>query len=227
MSRYLIVVAIGLGLSGGVAVAQAPMQLQPARPSGAAAAITRSAPLAPVPVIDRATAIQRANAWLNANAIISADFVQIGGDGKRTEGRLYVQRPGRMRFEYAAPATIEIIADGTSVAVHDRKLATQDVYFIGQTPLKFLLKDQIDISKDTRILDVTSNPNAVTLFIEDSATFGGTSRIKLVFDPQSFALKQWTVVDPQGYETLVSIFNFDLKRPPDPTLFKINYEKFN
>jgi outer membrane lipoprotein-sorting protein len=177
--------------------------------------------------IDAGTAIQKANAWFNANAILSADFIQIGPDQKRTEGRLYVQRPGRLRFEYAAPATMEIVADGTSVAVRDRKLATQDVYFIGQTPLKFLLKQQIDLSRDTKILDVTSNPNAVAISIEDSATLGGTSRIKLVFDPQTFVLKQWTVIDPQGYETLVTIFNLDLKRRPDPDLFKINYEKFD
>jgi outer membrane lipoprotein-sorting protein len=122
---------------------------------------------------------------------------------------------------------MEIVADGTSVAVRDRKLATQDVYFIGQTPLKFLLKDRIDIARDTKILDVSSTTAAVTIAIEDKATLGGTSRIKLVFDPQTFVLKQWTVTDPQGFETLVTIFNLDLKRRPEPELFKINYEKFN
>ena len=56
------------------------------------------------------------------------------------------------------------------------------------------------------------------------ATLGGTSRIRLVFDPATFALKQWSVIDPQGYETLVSLFNLNTTTKPDPSLFQITYE---
>jgi hypothetical protein len=37
------------------------------------------------------------------------------------------------------------------VAVHDRKTATKDIYFISQTPLKFLLKDQVDLCRDIQV----------------------------------------------------------------------------
>lgn len=210
----------------GVAWAQnAPLALPGSSP--AAAAIGKAATPPKIPSQDSAAAVQRANAWFNANATLTSDFVQIGPNGKRLEGKLYIQKPGKMRFVYDAPATLEVIADGTSVAVRDRKLATQDLYFIGQTPLKFLLKDKIDLARDTRVMAVDTTPSSVDILIEDSATFGGTSRIKLVFDPRTSALKQWSVVDPQGYETLVSLFNIDLKSKPDPDLFKINMERFN
>jgi len=179
----------------------------------------------PFTPIDPQVAIQKANAYLTSATTMIGDFVQIGGDGRRSEGRLYVQRPGKMRFEYAQPASLEIIADGTSVAIRDRKLATQDLYLIAQTPLKFLLKDQIDLAHDVKVLEVTSDPNAVSILVEDKVTFGGTSLIKLVFDPQKFTLKQWQVTDPQGYETLVSLFNVDLTKKPDPALFKITQER--
>ena len=177
--------------------------------------------------MDAAGAVARANAWFNASPTMVADFVQIGADGKRTEGTLNVLKPGRLRFEYASPATLEIIADGTSVAVRDRRLATQDVYFISQTPLKFLLKEQIDLARDTKILGVAMDTKATTISVEDKATFGGTSRLTLVFDAQTFALKQWTVIDPQGYETLVTLSNLDLKSRPPNDLFKINTDRFN
>ena len=228
--RFCLVPALGLLLCGfsAQAFAQgAPLQLQPPKPAPAAAAIDRNAAPPKVPTQDAAAAVQKANGWFNTSSTLVADFVQVGGDGKRTEGKLYVQKPGRLRFEYASPATLEIVADGTSVAVRDRKLATQDLYFIAQTPLKFLLKEQIDISKDTKILGVDMTPNATSILIEDKATFGGTSRIKLVFDPQTNSLKQWTVIDPQGFETLVSLFNVDVKRKPPADLFKINQERFN
>ena len=131
-----------------------------------------------------------------------------------------------MRFEYNSPATLTIVADGTTVAIQDRKLHTQDPYFIGQTPLKFLLKEQVDISRDTKVLDVTSEGASTSVFIEDKATFGGTSKIKLTFDSASFALKQWKVVDAQGFETLVSLFNVDTIKKPDPALFKIDNDLY-
>jgi outer membrane lipoprotein-sorting protein len=193
-----------------------PLNLSPNPKTPATAVKT---PPAPPPPIDTATAIQKANAYFSTNSTMIGDFVQIGGDGRRSEGKIYVQRPGKLRFEYALPATLEIVADGMSVAVVDRKLGTKDVYFISQTPLKFLLKDQIDLSRDAQVVSVTSDANAVSILIEDKSTFGGTSFIKLMFDPVKFTLKQWQITDPQGYETLVSLFNVDLAKKPDPWLF--------
>ncbi|WP_034990616.1 outer-membrane lipoprotein carrier protein LolA [Beijerinckia mobilis] len=188
----------------------------PAKPSPAPAPAPAFIPM------DEATAIQKANAYFSSATTMVGDFVQVGSDGRRTEGKLYVQRPGRLRFEYALPATLEIVADGLSLAIHDRRTATKDVYFISQTPLKFLLKDQVDLARDVKVVEVVSDPSAVTIVIEDKATFGGTSRINLVFDPVKFTLKQWKVTDPQGYETLVSLFNLDLSKKPDPGLFQLS-----
>lgn len=154
------------------------------------------------------------------------DFVQISGD-RRSEGKVYIQKPGKMRFEYAEPATLDIVADGMTVAVIDHKLATQDFYFIWQTPLKFLLKDRIDLLRDLAVTDVTSDPDNVTITVVDQETFGGTSRIKLMFDPASFQLKQWEVTDPQGNETLVSLFNVDRSTPPDPSVFQIKSSRLD
>lgn len=202
-----------------------PLQLPSAKPvAAAAAAIANSAVPATIATVDAATAIARANTYFNNTMTLVGDFVQIGADGRRAEGKLYVQKPGRLRFEYADPATLEIVADGRSVAIRDRKLATQDLYFIWQTPLKFLLNQKIDLARDTKVLGVTSNQDSISIVVEDSATLGGTSRIRLVFNPTTFALEQWSVVDPQGYETLVSLFNVDTTTKPDPSLFQITYE---
>jgi len=173
------------------------------------------------PQISPEEAVSRADAYLDSARMMTADFVQIGPDGQRSEGQLYLDRPGRMLFHYNPPARLEIVADGRSVAVRDHKLDTQDLYFIAQTPLKFLLKDHVDLAKDTTVKRVTIDDNAATIEIEDKATFGGSAEIALVFDPDSFALKQWTVIDAQGFQTVVSLFNVDLTTKPDPDLFHI------
>ena len=201
-------------IAAGAAFAQqAPLDLNaPAKPLKTAGATQLPA----------AEAVARANAWLDAARMMTAEFVQIGPDGRRSEGELSVVRPGRMRFEYTAPPRFEIVADGRSVAVIDRKLDTQDEYFIGQTPLKFLLADHIDIARDTRVLSVAEEGHAVTIEIEDRAALGGAAHMTLVFDASTFALKQWTVIDAQGFQTVVSLFSLDLTTRPDPALFHID-----
>lgn len=171
--------------------------------------------------IEPKAAIQLANDYFNSSQVMTADFVQIGADGRRSEGKLYIVKPGRLRFEYAQPATMEIIADGVTVAVRDRKLQTQQTYFISDTPIKFLLKTGVNLQRDAKITSISSDDKATTINIEDSATFGGTSKIRLKFDNKNFNLKQWEVTDPQGYQTLVTLHNIDLKTLPDGKLFQI------
>jgi outer membrane lipoprotein-sorting protein len=217
--RFFLLLSLALALLAAPApIMQVAAQTAPPKPAAKPAPAPAAKPFVP---IEPAVAIEKANAYLNQTTTMIADFVQISGDGRRSEGRLLLQKPGKLRFEYAAPATLDIVADGTSVAVVDRKLATQDLYFIWQTPLKFLLKEQLDLAHDVSVVEVTSDPNSVSILVEDKNTFGGTSRIKLVFDPVKFALKQWQVTDPQGNETLVSLFNIDTTRKPDPATFRI------
>lgn len=194
------------------------MELQPAK--------LATRPVGTVTPLDSQAVLAKANGYFNDASTMIADFVQIGGDGRRSDGKLFLERPGHMRFAYSPPATLDIVADGTSVAVIDRKLHTQDLYFIGQTPLKFLLSDNIDLARDTKLLEITGDGDGgASIDIEDKATFGGTSKVKLTFALQPFALKQWTVTDPQGYETVVSLSNIDSSTKPDPDLFKINTER--
>lgn len=220
-------VALSLLAAAPVHAETGPLQLQPSRK---APAPTAAKPLAQpsaqkADTLSPAEVIAKANDYFNQAQTMVTDFVQIGGDGRRTDGKLFVAKPGHMRFTYAPPATLEIVADGTSVAVIDRKLHTQDLYFISQTPLKFLLNDHLDLAHDTKILDVTSDASGASIVVEDKATFGGTSQIRLTFDRNPFALKQWTVTDPQGYETVVSLSDIDLATKPDPALFRINSER--
>ncbi len=198
---------------------QAPLDLT--APTLAAQKSAKSSKGAPAP-IPADEAVARADAWLDAARVMSADFVQVGPNGRRSEGQLNVVRPGRMQFEYTDPPRFEIIADGRSVAIVDRKLNTQDEYFIGQTPLKFLLSDHIDLARDTHVLNVDQEGKTITIELEDRAALGGTAHLSLVFDASTFALKQWTVIDAQGFQTVVTLFNVDLRTNPDPSLFHID-----
>jgi outer membrane lipoprotein-sorting protein len=154
------------------------------------------------------------------------NFVQVGPDGSRVKGEFYIQKPGKVRFEYEAPSPIEIVADGKSVVVRNSKLATQDLYPLSQTPLRFLLSERIDLLKETNVISVRADEMFVTIVIEEKHAVVGTSRLLLMVGAKDFQLKQWTVTDPQGYDTTVAVSNIDTSKRPDPGLFKIDYTRY-
>jgi outer membrane lipoprotein-sorting protein len=154
------------------------------------------------------------------------NFVQVGPDGTKTKGNFYIQKPGNVRFEYDPPTPIDIIADGSSLAVRDRNLATQDIYPLSQTPLRFLLSDRIDLLKDANVVNVTSDDLFVTVTIEETRALIGTSRLMLMVGAKDGQLKQWTATDPQGYDITVAIYNLDFTKKVDPSLFKIDFTNY-
>ncbi len=178
---------------------------------------------APAPENDAATTLAQANTYFNGITTLTGTFVQIGADGRRIGGKITLAKPGRLRFDYDQPSPLEVVADGTSVAVKDRKLGTQDLYFISQTPLKFLLRDKIDLARDLSVSDVSNDPGGVRISLEDRSTLGGTSKIQLFFDAEVKTLSQWRITDPQGYQTTVQLSNLQKGRAVDGTAFFINY----
>lgn len=223
-----LALVLPLLLGAGEANSQsAPMDLFPKKPAPAVRAIQRAAPPPGISGKSDAAIIESANRYFNSVKTMIANFSQVGANGKRVTGRLYIQKPGKMRFEYDPPAPLEIIADGKSVAIRNKKTAKQDLYFIGQTPLKFLLRGNINLAKDTKVIEVKASDREAMIRIVDKATFGGTSRIQLYFDPNTYALKRWIVRDAQGYQTQVVLANVDLRRKPPSNLFRINYERLD
>jgi outer membrane lipoprotein-sorting protein len=164
--------------------------------------------------------------YLSSLQTLVGNFVQVGPDGTKTKGDFYIQKPGKVRFEYDPPTPIDIIADGSSLVVRDRNLATQDVYPLSQTPLRFLISERIDLLKEGNLIDVFGDEVYITIVLEEKQTLGGTHRLSLMFSAQDVQLKQWTVTDPQGYDTTVALYNLDTSKKPDPSLFRINYETF-
>lgn len=169
----------------------------------------------------------KVSAYLSSLSTLVGNFVQVGPDGSKTQGDFYIQKPGKMRVEYDPPSPIDIVADGSSVVVRDRKLATQDVYPLSQTPLRFLLSDRIDLMKDTNVVSVTADDLFISVIIEEKQALVGTSRLLLMLGAKDGQLKQWTVTDPQGYDTTFAVYNLDTSKKLDPNMFKIDFTNYS
>lgn len=134
---------------------------------------------------------------------MTGDFVQFGPRGEMTEGTFYMERPGKIRFTYKN-SPVRVISDGQSVAINNKKLDTWSLYQLQQTPMKLLLSDHIDVSNGN-LLEFRQESSAITLVIVDNSM--GKSKIRMIFDPKTYELRQWTIIDRQNLETTIQLIN--------------------
>ena len=154
---------------------------------------------------------------------MTGEFVQFGPRGEQTGGKFYIERPGKIRFNYEAPSGYQVISDGRSVVIDNKKLNTMDLYPLSKTPLKLLLNERIDLSGN-KVRSVKEEDDLVTIQLADKSLFGN-STITMMFDPKSYELRQWTIRDAQGKDTTVMIFNVQQGVRLSGDLFEIDYKR--
>ena len=152
---------------------------------------------------------------------MSGEFVQFGPRGEQTGGKFFLERPGKIRFNYDGASNFRVISDGKSVVILNKRLNTSDLYPLSKTPLKLLLDDRIDLS-GSRVRSVKEESDLTTIQLADRSVFG-SSMITMMFDPKSYALRQWTITDAQGKDTTVMIFNVKEGVSFAPETFAIDY----
>jgi len=136
---------------------------------------------------------------------MSGDFVQSGPRAERTKGKFFLQRPGKIRFNYAGQSGVSVIADGKSLVVYNKKLKTSRLYALSKTPLKLLLDNQVNFSGN-RLKSIRDDGAQVIVKLADKSVFGN-SNIIMVFDRESLDLRRWSLTDERGLTTTVTISN--------------------
>jgi outer membrane lipoprotein-sorting protein len=154
---------------------------------------------------------------------MTGEFVQFGPKGEQTGGTFYIARPGKVRFNYDGSSGFKVVSDGQSVILENPKMKTMDLYPLSKTPLKLLLDDRIDLSGD-RVRSVKEEADQTVIQLADKQIFGN-ARITMIFDPQTYDLRQWTITDAQGKDTTIMIFNVKRDVKVDQSLFTIDYRK--
>jgi outer membrane lipoprotein-sorting protein len=162
--------------------------------------------------------VAQIESYLNGLRSLRANFVQINPDGGTATGKLYYERPDKMRLDYDPPSRLLIIANGWRLVYHDRRLKQVSQLFTSSTPLGFLLEDEIRLDGKVTVtaLERRGGELRVTLVQTDEPTQGS---ITLAFAEQPFELRRWTVVDPQGYGTHVVLEQLETDVRLDDELF--------
>lgn len=167
--------------------------------------------------------VQQAEDYLNSVRTLAADFVQVGPRGEIAKGKVYLRRPGRLRFEYAPPSPLLLVADGRWLVLEDRELEHVDRWPVGETPLAVLVADRVDLGKAVQVTDVKREGGVVRVTLVDRER-PGEGHLTLIFNETPFELRQWEVHDAQGGVTHVSLHDVKVNVQLADSLF--HYDHF-
>jgi outer membrane lipoprotein-sorting protein len=164
--------------------------------------------------------IGKVTSYFNQMTEIKGLFVQTSADNKRMRGKFYVKQPGRFRFDYNAPSRLVILSDGQYMAIQDFDMKTDDRVELDRTPFRVLLRKDVDLLRDSHILEVKEVDDVIVLALQDRNP-DNPGRIKLFLAKKpSLELKEWITTDSQGLDTRVELTEVGKTEALDPTLFK-------
>ena len=186
-------------------------------------AVTQAAPPAAAPLTPQDTAqLQRIAGYLNGIRTMTARFQQAASNGAVSSGRVWVSRPGRMRFEYERPNTLALLADAGFVYQWDKELKQTTKVELRSTPAWFILRDPITFGSDVVVTRFEQGGGSIRVTVVEAAQ-PDLGSLTLAFTENPLILRQWTVVDQQGRRTTVSLSDLQLGVALDPRLFQYQY----
>ena len=181
-----------------------------------AASLAGAALAAPLSAEDKAL-VDKATAYLQGLGSAKGRFIQTDPRGSQTQGSFYLQRPGKARFAYDAPASKLLVSDGRFVSEADTRLKTVNRYPLGQTPLALFLAQDVRLDKGVVVTRVSRLDGGFSLTLADGRKQTRGS-LTMNFTDSPVSLMGWVVTTVQG-STRVRLTSLERAGGLDPKLF--------
>ena len=167
------------------------------------------------------TTIDRLQEYLSGLTTIISDFTQTAPDGTLTNGKFFLQRPGRMRWQYNPPTPILMVSNGSELVYYDYELEQSSHIPLDQTLIGFLAQDKIRFDGMVGVTDLSVENGAIriTLAQHDKPDDG---QLMLEFSDHPLLLRNMVIRDATHQVTTVSLNNarFGLKMDPELFVFR-------
>lgn len=164
------------------------------------------------------TAIERVETYLSNISTIVADFVQIAPDGGMADGKFYLSRPGKMRWQYNPPTPILMVADGKFLIFYDYELDQTSYIPLQETLAGFLARGTVKFGEDVVVTDLNEGPGSLRVTVIQKAK-PNDGKLTLEFADNPLQLRNMKVLDAVGQETTVSLANARFGQKLDKELF--------
>jgi outer membrane lipoprotein-sorting protein len=173
---------------------------------------------------EQTESINKISAYMNSFRTLQGEFTQISPMGRVSKGVMMISKPGKLRFDYAAPNPFLLVSDGKWVTLKNRAKEKGDQFPLSATPLRLVVSTKIDLLRDANILAFEQADGIDQVTIEDrKGTIGG--QIVLIFDETHNVLQQWIIIDGKGRRTTVSLANLESGVTIDPKLFVVKIDR--
>lgn len=162
---------------------------------------------------------KKVESYLNSIKTMRANFIQIASNGEKVEGRLYIEKPNKIRMEYNAPSDILIVGNGDYIVYYDKELDQITNIDYEDIPAAMILANTVNIDgKELQVTDFYQDPGVTKISLEYSKDELGP--FTLVFSNTPFELKQWKVITPQSMEVSLSLYDTVTDGKLDNKLFE-------
>jgi outer membrane lipoprotein-sorting protein len=173
------------------------------------------------------TDLGRIENYLDTLRTLKAAFLQVAPNGAIARGTAWLERPGRMRFQYDPPSPLLLVAGHGLVVFHDKQLNQTSNIPLSSTPLGILLAEQVKLQGNVTVTGMERLPGQIQVSLVRTSS-PGDGTLTLIFADNPLTLRQWTVLDAQRKETRVTLYNVELGGKFDPKLFEfIDPRAFN
>ena len=165
--------------------------------------------------------LKRVEDYLKSLSTLKSRFLQTSSNGSIASGKLFMSRPGKLRFEYDPPVSILMISDGIFLIYIDKDLDQVTHVFLKSTPVNFLVREDIRMDGDITVTKIKRSPGLIRLTIRDTDEPEKGS-MTLIFADKPLALRKWSVIDAQNIRTNVMLADVETGMTLDPSLFQHN-----
>ena len=176
------------------------------------------------PVAAEKISLNEISSYFNAMTTAEAQFSQVTDTGETSTGRLFIRRPGRIRFEYDSPEATLVVVGGGQVAVFDPKSRDEPLRFpLRHSPLSLVLERAVDLAQRDMVVAhfEAGSQTAVTLQDPENPDYGF---IQLIFTDNPVQLRQWVVQDNSGGRTHIFLDSLTQGVKLSNVLFNIQHE---
>lgn len=137
---------------------------------------------------------------------LEANFIQVSPSGDISDGKIYLDLPGKLRIDYENPNNLLITSQGFWIVIQDRESKTTNNIPLDSTPFSLLLKNKFNLKNEKFKIEYVISSGIITLKIKSKKNDkqGG---LVLEFSEKPFNLKKWIILDTFGESTTVLIQN--------------------